>query len=215
MRILGYDFNVVETLIAVNVLVALVTLFAPGWIYENFSLLPEAIARQPWTVFTSMFLHADLYRDSGHLLFNMIALFFFGLYLERLVGEREFLKIYFIGGLFAGVAYLATSLFLSIPPPDIAAVGASGAIFAVMGALVVLRPKLLIFVYFVPMPLYIYAILYTLWALTEMAGTMGTLGGVAHNAHLGGLIAGLYFGMRLKKKAVYDDGYGPKTYRGY
>ena len=215
MRILGYDFDVVETLIGVNVIIALLTLFAPDWIYPNFSLLPEAITRQPWTIVSSMFLHADLYLDPMHLLFNMIALFFFGLYLEKLVGEREFLKIYFIGGIFAGLAYLFTSFAFGMPRPDVPAVGASGAIFAVMGALVVLRPKLLIFVYFVPMPLYIYAILYSLWALFEMAGTSGALGGVAHNAHLGGLIAGLYFGLRLRKKGVYEEDHGYRVYRGY
>jgi membrane associated rhomboid family serine protease len=215
MRILGYDFAVVETLIGINVIFALLTLFAPDWIYSNFSLLPEAITQQPWTIVTSMFLHADLYRDSGHLLFNMIALFFFGLYLERLVGEREFLKIYFLGGIFAGLAYLFTSFVFNVPRPDVPAVGASGAIFAVMGALVILRPKLLIFVYFVPMPLYIYAILYSLWALAQMAGTAGALDGVAHNAHLGGLIIGLYFGLRLKRRGGYEEDLSYRAYRGY
>jgi hypothetical protein len=201
MRIFGYDFDVVEMLIAANVIVFLITFYNPVWIYNNFSLLPDAITRQPWTILTSMFLHAGV----SHILFNMIALFFFGLYLERLVGENDFLKIYFLGGLFAGLAYLFTSLFFDIPRPDVSAVGASGAIFAVMGALVVLRPRLLIFVYFVPMPLYIYAILYTLWALYEMASTAGIAGGIAHNAHIGGLLAGLYFGTRLKKKAGREE----------
>ncbi|MBN2250784.1 MAG: rhomboid family intramembrane serine protease [Candidatus Altiarchaeota archaeon] len=211
MRFAGYTMGSVEALITLNVLAFFLMLFNPGPIFSMFALSPAEFMKQPWTLLTSMFLHAGIY----HLMFNMIALFFFGLYLERLVGENEFLKIYFFGGLFAGIAYLFTSLAFNMPPPDIAAVGASGAIFAVMGVLVVLRPKLLIFVYFVPMPLYIYAVIYTLWALFEMMGSMDMGGGIAHNAHLGGLIAGLYFGMRLKKKRGYDPGGSGGVYRYY
>ncbi len=201
MRVFGYDYDVVETLIAVNVIVFLITYYNPVVIYDNFSLLPDAITKQPWTIITSMFLHAD----PTHILFNMIALFFFGLYLEKLVGENDFLKVYFLGGIFASIAYLITSLMFNIPRPDVPAVGASGAIFAVMGALVVLRPRLLIFVYFIPMPLYIYAVLYTLYALFEMGTTSGIAGGIAHNAHLGGLLAGLYFGVRYKKRVGSEE----------
>ncbi len=204
MRIAGFNLKGVETIIALNLMVFVLEMVNVDYIIENFGLTPATILTKPWTIITSMFVHAGF----SHVFFNMFALFFFGIYLTRLVGERTFLKIYFAGGIFAGLAYVFTSLVFGIPSPDIPAVGASGAIFAIMGTLVVLRPNMTILLNFLfPMPLWIFAALYTLYALFSIGLTMGS---IAHNAHLGGLVLGLLVGYYLKKKTppeVHTYGY--------
>ena len=198
----------IETLILANAMVFILILALPGPIFGLFALQPISVLAKPWTIVTNMFLHAGF----EHILFNMIALFFFGIYLERIIGTKEFMKVYFIGGIFASLSYVFTSFVFNIPPPNVPAVGASGAIFAVMGALVVLRPKITIFVnFFFPMPLYIWAILYTLYSLPAMFIISGN---IAYNAHLGGLIAGLIFGYYYKKKFPENPyaHYGPRGY---
>jgi membrane associated rhomboid family serine protease len=180
---------------------------AREWVFTTLALKPATVLLKPWTLVTSMFVHADV----SHLLFNMISLLFFGLYLERLLGEKEFLKIYFIGGVFASVSYVITSLLFGIPHPNVYGVGASGAIFAIMGTLVVLRPNMTILYNFLfPMPLYVWVILYTVIAVPSMfAG-----GPVAHNAHLGGLLAGYFFG-KYYKPWIPEEGGGTYGYRFY
>lgn len=201
--------KLIEKIILANIAIFFITIAAPDFVFDLMALQPSTVLHKPWTLITNMFVHAGL----DHIFFNMIALFFFGVYLEGLVGEKIFGRIYFAGGLFASIAYVFTSLVFNIPPPDIPAVGASGAVFAVMGALVVLQPNLTIFVsFFFPMPLYIWAALYTMYAASLMFFTMGN---VAHNAHLGGLVAGLVFGYYLKKKITqqaYARQYGYRFY---
>lgn len=77
-----------------------------------------------WRLFTPMFLHAGLM----HLLFNMFSLFIFGPELEKLAGKARFLTIYLLSGIFGNIA----TFFLQ--DPDYASVGASGAIFGILGA---------------------------------------------------------------------------------
>jgi membrane associated rhomboid family serine protease len=81
---------------------------------------------QPWTIVSAMFVHDGIY----HILFNMIALYFYGMYVLTLVGEARFFLVYFIGGL------IGNALFLLLAGPYSVAVGASGAIFALGGTLV-------------------------------------------------------------------------------
>ena len=202
MRILGVYKGAIEVLIAANVMVYIFEWAARGWIFTTLALQPATVLVKPWTLVTSMFVHADV----SHLLFNMISLLFFGLYLERLLGEREFLNIYFIGGIFASISYVATSLLFGIPHPNVYGVGASGAIFAIMGTLVVLRPNMTILYSFLfPMPLYVWAILYAVIAVPAMLAP----GTVAHNAHLGGLVAGYVFGKYFQSRV---PGEGGRTY---
>ncbi len=198
MRVLGVDKSPVEVIITACVMAYILEWAMRDFIFVTFALQPSTVLLKPWTLVTSMFVHADIH----HLLFNMISLFFFGLYLDRMLGEKVFLKIYFVGGLFASVSYVFTSLFFGIPHPNTFAVGASGAIFAVMGTLVVLRPNLTILYSFLfPMPLYVWAILYTIIAVPSMFMP----GSIAHNAHLGGLLAGYFYGKQYKKTLTSGD----------
>ncbi|MFH1222603.1 MAG: rhomboid family intramembrane serine protease [Candidatus Micrarchaeota archaeon] len=151
-------------------------LFQDPWMLQNFSLISGLTFSEPWRLVTSMFLHADFM----HLLFNMFALLMFGLYLERKVGRTWFLIIYLASGIIGGLGFQAFSA-----PGDMA-IGASGAIFGIIGALVVLEPKMTVYVYLIPLPIAVAGILY---ALIEVVG-MGQVDNIAHSAHLLGLAGG-------------------------
>lgn len=145
---------------------------------------------RPWTVFTSLFLHASF----GHILGNMITLYFFGKNLQLLIGSKGFLIVYFIGGLLGSLMYMLLASPLSI------AIGASGAVFAVGGALTVMRPKLRVIIFPVPVPV-------PLWAAV-IGGfvILSFLPNVAWQAHLGGLAFGLGMGYhfrRLERRHFY------------
>jgi len=90
-----------------------------------------------------MFTHGGFW----HIFANMLTLYFFGSYLSRLVGSGKFLIVYFAGGILGGI------LFLLLAPPLSIAVGASGAVFALAGALVLMRPKLPVFIFPIPAPI--------------------------------------------------------------
>ncbi len=138
---------------------------------------------------TSIFLHADF----SHLFFNMFALFFFGLYLERAIGGRAFATLFLLSGLLGNLGYMVTSA-----DPLIPAVGASGAIYGIVGALATLAPTMLIFIYgFIPVPMVLAAVL---WALVDILGLFAP-SGIAHGAHLGGMLVGAAFGIYVRARA--------------
>jgi len=97
-----------------------------------------------WTVFTSMFIHFELW----HLLANMFSLFFIGNFIEKLIGKKRFFGLYLIAGIFAGLFYVILSYYFGnsligvrlFGTPETYAVGASGAIFSLLGLLAVLTP---------------------------------------------------------------------------
>lgn len=158
-----------------------IQLFVKGFT-EAFLLVPSLLASQPWTLITSMFLHGGF----AHLFFNGFALYMFGPYLEQIIGSKKFLGLYFASGIVAGLAY-ASTYFLHIIP-DIPALGASGAIFGILGAIAVLRPNLQILMLgFIPMSMKQAAVF---WVVLEFIGTFNIASGVASAAHLGGLVFG-------------------------
>ncbi|MCX5998712.1 MAG: rhomboid family intramembrane serine protease, partial [Chloroflexi bacterium] len=154
-------------------------------------LQPASLASEPWTILTSLFIHANL----GHILGNMITLYFFGTYLSILVGKRDFLITYFIGGLLGNAFFLIYELYAPGGNPYVLGIGASGAIFALGGALAVLRPMTRVSLFFIiPMPLWVGVIGGFL--------IMSLVPDVSWQAHLGGLVAGLIAGyfFRLRER---------------
>ena len=146
-----------------------------------------------WTFLTSMFMHAGL----THLLVNMISLMFIGSFVEKLVGKRRFLGIYFGGGLFAGILLVAVAFFTGTDL-NVYAVGASGAIFALGGLLAVMTPRLPVLVMFIiPMPMWaaMLVLMFGIWALSFSFGLP-----IGNIAHLGGLIVGVGYGSYLRYK---------------
>ncbi|HVP24335.1 MAG TPA: rhomboid family intramembrane serine protease [Conexivisphaerales archaeon] len=161
----------------------------PGWVYLAF--FPAYAFQYPWMFVTSIFLHASI----DHILFNMIALFFFGSYLERIVGPRLFLLVFFAAGIVGNFGYMLTAAGSTIP-----AIGASGAIYGIVGMLAVLTPMTPVYVYFiVPMPMVVFAALY---AVLDFIGLFvpSYMADVAHGAHIAGLVVGVVMGLYVRKR---------------
>lgn len=146
-----------------------------------------------WTFLTSMFMHGGIF----HLFANMLSLFFIGSLVERILGSRRYLYFYLISGLFAGLFFVLTSLVYS-SDFNTYAVGASGALFGLVGFLMIITPNLPVYVMFIPIPIKMkYAapgILIVLWIISA-AGNVP----IGNMAHLGGLIVGAIYGVYLRQ----------------
>lgn len=136
-----FNFSITIQLIFLNVLCALLVFIASmiyGFekIFSVFALIPSLIISNQhlWALVTSMFLHGGFF----HLFANMFSLFFIGSFLENLIGKKRFLWTYIISGLVGGVFFVFASLIFG--GLDTPAVGASGAIFGLLGVLAVLVP---------------------------------------------------------------------------
>lgn len=174
----------------------------------NIALTPSTFLKHPWTIITSMFMHAPgapFPLFSVHLFVNMVSLFFLGLFLERIIGQRRFLGVYILGGIAGGLLLfllacvskdpriISLSLFTNPAITEISAVGASAAIFALAGCLTILTPRVPVLVFFLlPMKLW-QAIIFLLFILAAIPG-------VANSAHLGGLLVGIAYGLFLRKR---------------
>ncbi len=173
-------------IIILNLLVFIATLISPS-LRSLFGISRATFLDHPWTIITSIFTHAGF----SHILFNMLTFFFFGRFLTSLVGSRKMLIVYFGGGILGGIFWLLLSSPFQI------AVGASGAVFALGGALTAIAPK--VKVYIIPIPVAI-----PLW--TAIIGGFVILlliSGVAWQGHLGGLIFGLLAGLYFRRKMRY------------
>lgn len=136
---------------------------------------------KPWTLLTYMFVHAGLW----HLVFNMLGLFFFGPPLESRWGSGEFLKYYLICG-------MAGALLSLVFAPQAAIVGASGAVLGVMLAFAMAWPDAPIYIWGI-FPVKAKWLVLIIGLFTLMSAVEGARDGVAHFAHLGGLVAGLIY----------------------
>jgi membrane associated rhomboid family serine protease len=182
----GFGFSymltpVVKRLLIANAVVyALTLLVTPEVMFEWFAFQPRRIILRPWGPFTYMFLHGDLM----HLAVNMLVLFFFGPPLESKWGEREFLRFYVLCGL-GGVAL--SYLFL---PAWV--VGASAACYGLMLAFAMNWPDIPIYVWGI-FPVKAKYLVAFLFVLSLLIAAQGSSGGVAHFAHLGGLLTGYIY----------------------
>jgi membrane associated rhomboid family serine protease len=170
----------VRRLLAANVAVFLLTMGFPQ-LPQALVLVPVLIPERPWTVVTYMFLHAGLW----HLVFNMIALYFFGPRVEERLGERHFIALYGFSGLMAALVSLVFT-------PGAAIVGASGAIFGVMLAFARYWPRSLIYIWGV-VPVQARWFVVGMTALSLWGGFGGLQPGLAHFAHLGGFLGGFLY----------------------
>lgn len=179
------NLNVLWFLIALNVLIFIITLLRPEAVVNLFGLTPALLSKQPWTIITSMFVHDPT--TWTHIVFNMISLYFLGSFLIRAAGDRSFLAIYFLGGLVGNLFY---SL---LGPPFTTGIGASGAIFALGGALAVIVPRVPVLIFFIPVPV-------PLWVAIIVFFLFSFLPNIAWQAHLGGLLLGLIAGFILRRR---------------
>ena len=181
--------SAVKSLVAANVLVYLLQILSKGAVDELFELWPlQSIDGQSnfhiWQIVTYAFLHST--DPIAHLLFNMLGLWMFGAEIERYVGPRRLLACYFASVVTAAVSQLFIPPLFGAPPAPV--VGASGGVFGLLLAYAFLFPKRKVIPLIppIPMPAWVFA---TLYAGVELfLGVTGTLSGVAHFAHLGGMV---------------------------
>jgi membrane associated rhomboid family serine protease len=183
------NLNVLWFLIALNVLIFIIELAVGGYpITANnpvvllLGLNTAQLSQQPWTIITSMFVHGGF----AHIIFNMITLYFLGSFFLRAAGERSFLAVFFLGGLAGNL------LFVLLAPFSIG-IGASGAIFAIGGALAVLVPRVPVYIFFIPIAMPLWVAILILLLLSFL------FSGIAWQAHLGGVLAGAIAGFILKR----------------
>lgn len=195
----GFDLSLNTKIIIVNVVLFLVftiLLYVNPDFIDYIAIKPSNILQGAylWTFLTSMFMHGGIF----HLFVNMLSLFFVGSLIERIIGEKRYFWFYILSGLFAGLVFVLSG-FLSPESMASYAVGASGAIFGLVGLMVLLTPNLPVYVMFIPIPIKIkYAgpgMLIVLWLISATANI-----GIGNWAHFGGLVAGVVYGIYLRTK---------------
>ena len=171
---------VVRALLAANVALFFVQMTMPE-LARPFIFVPQLVLFRPWTIVTYMFLHGGL----THLLFNMLALFFFGPRVEERLGSRSFATMYFI----AGITGALCSFFFA---PTAQVIGASAGVYGVMLAFAHYWPREPIYIWGVlPVPARVLVIITTL--ITLWSGFGGGRSGIAHFAHLGGYVGAFVY----------------------
>ncbi len=148
------------------------------WLYQPFAIGKLWL----WQFVTYMFLHSV--SSPWHLIFNMLVLWMFGSQVERAMGTKKFLTMYFTAGIFAG-------LFCCLFTPESPIIGASGAIFAVEIAFAMFFPNTTVIFYVFPIKAKYLVMIFA--GITVISCIMPSSGNTAHFAHLGGLIYGFLF----------------------
>lgn len=198
-------------LIIINGLVWLAELVFLRFGYNLIDLLGMHYFEAPnfsfWQLITYAFLHDD--SSISHLFFNMFALFMFGGQIERLWGSRRFLIFYGVCALTAALTQQIVWYFglhemalLSggYATEQYVTVGASGAIFGLLLAFGMLFPNAAIFIFFIPIPIKAKYFVVFYGIIELLLGIKGMASGVAHFAHVGGMIGGLILVLLWRKK---------------
>ena len=204
-----FSFSLTAKIIIANVIFFLLfyifsLFFGYGFMIDNIAINAERIleGKKIWTFLTHFFMHGGI----THLFVNMVSLASIGILVEKIIGKKRYFWFYFISGVVAALFFVILSGFFGYGKigeaifgnPNTYAVGASGAIFALAGLLSVLIPKMKVLIFFIiPMPLWlgITSLLVLFWILSIVGGLP-----IGNSAHLGGLIAGLFYGFYLKYK---------------
>lgn len=180
----------VQRLLIANVLMFFVQQTVPG-VTEALWFVPTEMVSHPWTMVTYTFLH----QGWMHLLFNMIALYFFGSRVEQRLGPERFFVLYFVSGIAGALLSFAFS-------PNAPILGASGAVFGVSLAYARFWPRDQILIWgIIPIE--------ARWLVAISTGMalFGIGGGVAHFAHLGGFLGGYLYLLFLERR------HGAKRFR--
>ena len=192
-------FSVTVNLILINLIcfILFTFLISLGVVsIDSIAIKPSNIfqGQYLWTFLTSMFMHGGFF----HIFANMFSLFFVGSLVEKILGAKRYLYFYLVSGLFASLFFVLMSL-VWLSDFNAYAVGASGALFGLIGLLMLLTPNLSVYLMFIPIPIKMkYAapgILIVLWLISITADV-----GIGNTAHLGGLICGLIYGIYLRRK---------------
>ena len=190
-------------IIGINIFVFLQSLSNPeayNQLILDYGLIPEQImnGENPLSLITSMFLHADII----HLAMNMFFLLVSGDSVERKIGNARFLVLYLAFGVIAGLfhTYLTTT-------PAIPTIGASGAIFGVLASFAILFPFRWLIKLFGLIPIPMPALMFVFITIVSETAyvTSGTVESIAHTAHVGGFLAGIFLTLLIVPKKPKDD----------
>jgi len=187
-------FPVSNAIVIANVMIFLLTFYNIP--LENLAFRPSYLyTPKIYTIFTSMFLHGDFY----HIFFNMLGLIFIGFPLEQEIGAKKFAIIYFSSGFFAAL------IFSLINGGNSYLIGASGAIFGILGAFAaafpfkrIAVPLFMPVILFLRLPVIVVALLYA--GIETLYTFSGVTDGIAHSAHVGGFIAGVFLSPLIRVK---------------
>lgn len=212
----------VKNIIIINILVMIMTYLNETLMVEKFALFyPTSPFFHWWQPVTHMFMHGGFW----HILFNMYTLYIFGSTLERVWGPKKFLIFYFVTGIGAaaihtGVEWIqmqnwitqaaegSQSALVSIHQLKMTpTLGASGAIYGVLMGYALLYPDSMLVLFFPPIPIKAKWMVLIFAAIELVTGVTGTGGGIAHFAHLGGLIFGFILIRFWKKKGTLYNRY--------
>ncbi len=203
-----------KNLILVNVLVFVATIINENYMIGTFGLFyPTSPYFRWWQVVTHMFMHGGFW----HILFNMYTLFIFGVVVERIIGTKKFLLFYFVCGFGAaalqmGTQYIEMQAFLNSASEaalkgiavlkSTPTVGASGAIYGVLIGYAMLFPQSKMTLIFPPVTLSAKWMVIIFAAIELFTGVAGFADGVAHFAHLGGMLIGWLMIKWWRKRGV-------------
>jgi membrane associated rhomboid family serine protease len=177
-------------LLAANALVYLADPSGSGALFAWFALWPpgSGVTGAPgfelWQLVTYSFLHGN----APHIFFNMLALYMFGADIERLFGSRFFAAYYFAAVVAAAICHLLVSALLGSPPYP--TVGASGGIYGVLLAYGIYFPNRQLMLLIPPIPMRARTFVIVFAVIELVLGVTGTAAGIAHFAHLGGMLGG-------------------------
>ena len=181
---------ITKNIIILNVIVFILSnTFLPQMYYFLVAYFPLAPEFKSWQIVTHMFMHGGIM----HIAFNMLTLASFGPLLERFLGEKKYILLYFLSGL---GAYALNSLWIYYEMlnngnefMNVAMLGASGAIFGVVAAFTALYPNAEMMIMFIPFPIKA-KILLPIVIVGSIYLGINNVGGVAHFAHIGGALVG-------------------------
>ena len=174
---------------AIFVVFYLANAFGFGWLFTPFKLVPAKVVElQLWQLVTYLFLHLNF----QHIIYNMLSLWFFGADLEYAWGTQKFLKYYFFCGIGAGITVVVANYLLPAGAPYSSTIGASGAIFGLILAFVLMDPERIVnFNFLFPIKAKYMGLI--IGGVTFLLTITDTGGGVSHFAHLGGALWGFIF----------------------
>ncbi len=185
-------------LLVLNVMVSGYALFSDPGLIDRLAFKPRRIRenKEYYRFITGGFVHVGL----GHLAFNMLTLYFFGPYLEYVVGSGRFLLIYFG----SEMAAHALTMVLQRKNPGYSAVGASGAISGLVFAYCLFNPFSRIGLFFaIWIPAWLFAVGFVAVSVVAMRRrAAGSAGGLAHEAHLGGALGGVVLTILLEPRSL-------------
>ncbi len=192
---LGLPFNHTVTIILITVVISLIA-FSNQKVMNRLLFWPPALQRGEYDRFIT---HGFIHADGAHLLFNMITLFFFGSVIESFYRQYFFdmgFALFYLGGL---IVAILPSYLKHKHDTHWASLGASGAVSAVLFAYILFEPWKLIFVFFIPVPAIIFAVLYVAYSI--WSGKRGNTN-INHSAHLWGAAYGVIMTIILEPKLI-------------